>query len=95
MPPDFAYLSTLREVDPNTVLVGCDNHYPSHALFAPTAAQRAQWEYPFHLVLRADGSVGRIHISRIKTVHVPGSAGFTGLYPGEPGYDQAVSVAIW
>lgn len=91
VPPRFTPIQQQRELDPNVVLLDCANHIDQGArvdrqgnthLLPPA--------YPFHLALRASGSVQRVPLSQVRTVLHPGHhLDMLSLYPGEPGYDEA------
>ena len=79
-------------MDPDVVLLACWSHLgqQSRAL-KNDATEMTAPRYPFYLVLRADGRVERVAMSRVRTTPVPGLGAptFTKIYPGEPGYEQA------
>jgi len=92
IPPDFQPLAGRHSVDPDVVLLACWSHLrqQSRAL-KNDATEMTAPRYPFYLVLRADGRVERVAMSRVRTTPVPGLGAptFTKIYPGEPGYEQA------
>jgi prepilin-type N-terminal cleavage/methylation domain-containing protein len=84
-PLDAAPLSTLPELAPATVLVDCSHHLGRPAEPLQREEPGSPPPYPFHLVLRAGGSVDRVHFGRVRTVPLPGNGRvFTRAYPGEP-----------
>lgn len=90
LPPDFTPYWEKPDVDPNTVLVICNNHLGQH--FEQHGRERNLTDpiYPFKLALRAGGSVERIHISEVREMLVPGDRPtFIRVYPGEAGYQLA------
>lgn len=91
IPPDSIPITQLRRVDPGVVLASCDNHMGRRSIMDKEHnTHLTPPTYPFHLVLRADGRVQRIPLSRIKQF-IQGRQHPTmiTLYPGEPGYDHA------
>jgi prepilin-type N-terminal cleavage/methylation domain-containing protein len=90
VPPQFIPITRVRELDPNIVLVDCPNHLGQRALVDKAGNTRlTPPTYPFHLVLRAVGSVERIPLSRIKKVlRVDRHLNVVMIYPGEPGYEE-------
>jgi hypothetical protein len=92
VPPDFTPLPEVRNLHPDKVLLICDHHLGPKLLEVESNEDPrvTSPQYPFHLVLRADGRVGRVHLSRIRQLPMPGSRlSFMEVYPGEPGYEQA------
>lgn len=90
LPPDFTPYWEKSDLDPNTVLVICNNHLEQH--FEVHGRERIQGQpaYPFKLALRAGGAVERIHVSQVREMLVPGDRPtFIRVYPGEQGYEEA------
>ena len=90
VPPQFIPIDRVHDLDPNVVLVDCSNHLGQRALLDKKRNTRlTPPTYPFHLVLRAGGSVERIPLSRIKQFfRVDRHLNLVMLYPGEPGYEE-------
>jgi Protein of unknown function (DUF1559) len=93
VPPRFIPLSQVHDLDPNVVLAGCQHHTGlGSILLRNDKSGLPRSGYPYHLVLRADGSVERIHVSRIKQFFQSGNRPtLVTIYPGEPGYEEAGS----
>jgi prepilin-type N-terminal cleavage/methylation domain-containing protein len=91
VPPDSIPITHFHELDPGVVLVSCDNHLGQRAILdKENNTHLTPPTYPFHLVLRAEGTVQRIPLSRIKQFMRGGRRPvLITLYPGEPGYDEA------
>lgn len=91
VPPDFTPLAGASDLDPNVVLVGCQHHLGQQVIVLKGDNTRlTPPEYPFHLVLRADGSVERIHLGRVRKFFYQLNERLIlrSLYPGEPGYEE-------
>ncbi len=89
--PDMRAISQEPDLNPNTVLVSCTHHLQQRQeVFANDEVRQLPPLYPFHLVLRADGHVERVHVDKVRKYRVPGNPPlFRDTYPGEPYYDQA------
>ena len=72
------------------VLASCEHHLDQHVIVLKGDNTRTlPPRYPYHLVLRADGSVERVPLSRIhRFVRREDLPILETLYPGEPGYDR-------
>jgi hypothetical protein len=90
VPPQFIPINRVHDLDPDVVLANCSNHLGQRALLDKKGNTRlTPPTYPFHLVLRAGGSVERIPLSRIKQFfRADRHLNLVMLYPGEPGYDE-------
>lgn len=103
MPPDGAGLWQISVVNPNHVLAACDQHLQRSVIhLGDDRTEYTAPQYPFHLALRANGAVDRIHVDRIRKIQVRRLGNFVlpaeppafmDVYPGEPGYDQAKPAA--
>lgn len=96
VPPDAARLATLHTVEPSAVLVWCAVHARDKELplgGGGVGTRRVPSDYPFYLVLRADGHVGRVHKDRVREVPFAGPIGmmFTAAFPDESWYDRALT----
>jgi prepilin-type N-terminal cleavage/methylation domain-containing protein len=89
-PPDFADLWDLREPNPNLVLAVCQHHVgPETKVMKGDYTQPVPPRYPYHLLLRLDGRVDRVHLSRVRKLFLSGDQPiYMNVYPGEPGYEQ-------
>lgn len=87
VPPDFKPVWELPEVDPNVVLVTCNQHLEQRETVNGEDRRISEPHYPFRLALRAGGAVHRIHEDQVREINVPGNKPtFTHVYPGEPFY---------
>lgn len=85
--PGFRPIQSASELPPAMVLVVCRHHVGPHPFVFKTDPPPV---YPYHLILRVDGRVDRIHYSKIRRVTVPdGRLSTIDIYPGEPGYEKA------
>jgi prepilin-type N-terminal cleavage/methylation domain-containing protein len=96
-PPDGITLSTLHTVAPDFGLVWCDVHARTKEVplgGGRIGNRRVPSDYPYYLVLRADGRVDRVHRDRVKLFQLrnidPSGHAFVPAFPGEPWYDRAV-----
>jgi len=91
LPPDFQPYWTRPDLDPRTVLAICNHHLEQPTGRRGKTRTVGTPRYPFELVLRAGGSVERIHADRVREMIVPGDRPeYIRIYPGEPGYDRAM-----
>lgn len=90
VPPDYRLVWELHDVNPNMVLVDCDHHLGQKTIVLKGDDTRTTPpEYPYHMVLRAEGSVERIRVSALQQFFQPGKKPILRtIYPGEPGYHQ-------
>lgn len=87
VPPDFKPIWEQSSVDPNVVLVTCNQHLEQRETVNGEDRRVSEPHYPFRLVLRAGGAVHRVHEDQVREVNVPGDhPTFTHVYPGEPFY---------
>lgn len=90
LPPDFKPYWQEAELDPNTVLLVCNQHLEQRMEQHGEVRRQTAPHYPFKLALRAGGAVERIHLSDVREVMVPGDhPSFVRVYPKELGYLQA------
>jgi prepilin-type N-terminal cleavage/methylation domain-containing protein len=91
LPPHFRPYWEEVELDPNTVLVVCNNHLEEPEGHVGRTLTHGPPRYPFKLALRAGGAVERLHVSRIREVLVPGPRpAYVRVYPGELSYEQVM-----
>jgi type II secretory pathway pseudopilin PulG len=95
VPPDFTPLSGVSDLDPRVVLAGCQHHLGQQVVVLKGDNTRlTPPQYPFHLVLRAGGTVDRIHLSHVRKFFQAGEEPvLQTLYPGEPGYESGKVMA--
>lgn len=87
VPPDFLRLSGLLEVGPNVVLTRCEHHL--HQKVSVGKNDQLHYSPPLHpcyMVLRVNGAVQEIPISRRRTVKIGQGPWLADLFPNEPGY---------
>lgn len=89
VPPQFTLLTQVRDLDPHVVLLDCESHLERRTIAnKKDETLLTPPRYPYHLVLRAGGTVQRIHHSQMREFVQPGDEPMLRtLYPGEPGYD--------
>jgi len=90
IPPEFKRIGAAGTLDPNVVLVSCNHHLEQRTIpLKGDGTRTTPPRYPYRLVLRASGTVERIHADRLRLAPLPGpQQAFVELYPGEPGYGE-------
>jgi hypothetical protein len=93
IPPNLTPLSELRTLHPDSALVICENHLGQNDIvLKDDRIAKQPPSYPYHLVLRADGRVTRVHVNGIRRFfgrfEPHGVFGLMLIYPGEPGYER-------
>jgi len=87
IPPDFQPVEGSTEIDGGVVLLSCESHLGRTTILRGEETLLSDPRYPYYLVLRASGSVDRVHFSKVVEVPVPApQPTFTLSYPGEPAF---------
>ena len=93
LPPEMRPLAGANPdaVGSELVLAACEHHTGEKMVaLSGDRTRREPPQYPYRLVLRADGRVDRVRLDLLRMLPLVGQQmAFVEIYPGEPGYESA------